>query len=73
MEQGKVDEARRGPEQECDEGNMPWRMPRAGNGAAGKPGGAAAEEPGDQDNRSDALAGVEFGHLHLVQRVWPSR
>ena len=48
LEQGEMDEARRGGDQQHGDGDVPGRSPSRRDGAAGEPGGAAAEETGDQ-------------------------
>ncbi len=70
MEQGKMDEPRRRADQYRGDGDVPGRPPGFGDGAAGEPGGEAAEQATDQNDVSDSLAGVE---QRPFQRFPPSR
>src|SRR5208282_4269040 len=66
LEQGVMNEACRGAQQQCGDGNLPGRAPSAGDGTAGEPGGAAAEDCRHQDNVRDALAGIKPVHFRSL-------
>src|SRR5712691_8178290 len=62
LEQGEVDETDRRAEQRHVGDHVPERPPGAGNGTAGKPRGAAADERSHQQNLERGFRGVDRVH-----------